>query len=183
MFTRWKITSFTFCGVFLRNGSKYVFLSRPRRFGKSLFVSTLQAYYEGRRFAISEYGAGGNPEHHLEGALPEQLEKTLNAPFHPEEWQNYVHEETWRTIKAHQHQLCGSFIWAMFDFIVPGWSEGGMVNLNTKGLVTHDRKMKKDAISSSLPLPDNSYLTPSCIRKPPYPYTPVAILNEPSTNA
>ena len=31
---------------FLRNGSKYVFLSRPRRFGKSLFVSTLQAYYE-----------------------------------------------------------------------------------------------------------------------------------------
>ena len=99
----------------------------------------------GRRFAISEYGAGGNPEHHLEGALPEQLEKTLNAPFHPEEWQNYVHEETWRTIKAHRHQLCGSFIWAMFDFIVPGWSEGGMVNLNTKGLVTHDRKMKKDA--------------------------------------
>lgn len=34
---------------FLRQGSKYVFLSRPRRFGKSLFVSTLQAYYEGRK--------------------------------------------------------------------------------------------------------------------------------------
>ena len=34
---------------FLRNGSKYVFLSRPRRFGKSLFVSTLQAYYEAGR--------------------------------------------------------------------------------------------------------------------------------------
>ena len=29
--------------------SKYVFLSRPRRFGKSLLVSTLQAYFEGRR--------------------------------------------------------------------------------------------------------------------------------------
>ena len=29
--------------------SKYIFLSRPRRFGKSLFVSTLQAYFEGRR--------------------------------------------------------------------------------------------------------------------------------------
>lgn len=28
--------------------SKYVFLSRPRRFGKSLLVSTLQAYFEGR---------------------------------------------------------------------------------------------------------------------------------------
>ena len=33
----------------LENGSQYVFLSRPRRFGKSLFVSTLQAYYEGRK--------------------------------------------------------------------------------------------------------------------------------------
>ena len=29
--------------------SKYIFLSRPRRFGKSLLVSTLQAYYEGRK--------------------------------------------------------------------------------------------------------------------------------------
>ncbi len=30
-------------------GSQYVFLSRPRRFGKSLLVSTLKAYFEGRR--------------------------------------------------------------------------------------------------------------------------------------
>mgnify|MGYP000343903537 CR=1 FL=1 len=29
--------------------SKYVFLSRPRRFGKSLLTSTLQAYFEGRK--------------------------------------------------------------------------------------------------------------------------------------
>ena len=29
--------------------SNYIFLSRPRRFGKSLLVSTLQAYFEGRR--------------------------------------------------------------------------------------------------------------------------------------
>lgn len=29
--------------------AKYHFLSRPRRFGKSLFVSTLQAYFEGRK--------------------------------------------------------------------------------------------------------------------------------------
>ena len=28
---------------------KYIFLSRPRRFGKSLLLSTLQAYYEGRK--------------------------------------------------------------------------------------------------------------------------------------
>ena len=29
--------------------SEYMFLSRPRRFGKSLLISTLQAYFEGRR--------------------------------------------------------------------------------------------------------------------------------------
>ena len=28
---------------------KYYFLSRPRRFGKSLLLSTLQAYYEGKK--------------------------------------------------------------------------------------------------------------------------------------
>ena len=32
----------------LRNG-KFKFLSRPRRFGKSLLLSTLEAYFEGRR--------------------------------------------------------------------------------------------------------------------------------------
>ncbi|MDE6836699.1 MAG: AAA family ATPase, partial [Muribaculaceae bacterium] len=31
------------------NGSKYYFLGRPRRFGKSLFLSTLQAFFEGKR--------------------------------------------------------------------------------------------------------------------------------------
>ena len=31
------------------NHSKYIFLSRPRRFGKSLLVSTLQAYFEGKK--------------------------------------------------------------------------------------------------------------------------------------
>ena len=31
------------------SGSTYVFLSRPRRFGKSLLTSTLHAYFEGRR--------------------------------------------------------------------------------------------------------------------------------------
>lgn len=32
-----------------RAGSKYYFLARPRRFGKSLFLSTLQYFYEGKR--------------------------------------------------------------------------------------------------------------------------------------
>ena len=30
-------------------GKKYNYLSRPRRFGKSVLVDTLQAYFEGRK--------------------------------------------------------------------------------------------------------------------------------------
>ena len=33
----------------IANGAKYRFLSRPRRFGKSLLTTTLKAYFEGRR--------------------------------------------------------------------------------------------------------------------------------------
>ena len=33
----------------LTQQSSYVFLSRPRRFGKSLLSSTLKSYFEGRR--------------------------------------------------------------------------------------------------------------------------------------
>ena len=45
---------------FRSKGMKYIFLSRPRRFGKSLFASTLQAYFEGRKelfegLAIADY--------------------------------------------------------------------------------------------------------------------------------
>jgi hypothetical protein len=45
---------------FRRKHMSYVFLSRPRRFGKSLFASTLQAYFEGRKelfegLAIADY--------------------------------------------------------------------------------------------------------------------------------
>lgn len=34
---------------FIDHGYKYIFLSRPRRFGKSLFASMIHAYYEGRK--------------------------------------------------------------------------------------------------------------------------------------
>ena len=61
----------------LENGSQYVFLSRPRRFGKSLFVSTLQDYYEGRKelfegLALSDYEKNWvkHPVLHLTSAVP-----------------------------------------------------------------------------------------------------------------
>ena len=68
---------------------KYVFLSRPRRFGKSLFASTLQAYFEGRKelfdgLSIADYEKEWlkHPVLHfdLSGAKhmdPERLERYL----------------------------------------------------------------------------------------------------------
>ncbi len=38
-----------FITTILNEGSMYYFLARPRRFGKSLFLSTLQYFFEGRR--------------------------------------------------------------------------------------------------------------------------------------
>ena len=46
----------------LAKEGKYFFLSRPRRFGKSLLLSTLQAYFEGKK-------------HLFEGLAIENLEK------------------------------------------------------------------------------------------------------------
>ncbi len=45
---------------FRKKGMKYIFLSRPRRFGKSLFASTLHAYFVGKKelfegLAIADY--------------------------------------------------------------------------------------------------------------------------------
>ena len=36
----------------LSQNGRYVFLSRPRRFGKSLLLSTLKAYFQGKRNSL-----------------------------------------------------------------------------------------------------------------------------------
>jgi len=46
--------------VDLINSGKYYFLARPRRFGKSLFISTLQALFEGRKELFTGLAAADN---------------------------------------------------------------------------------------------------------------------------
>ncbi len=95
----------------------------------------------GKRIAISEYGAGGNPAQHEEGHLTQPKD---SGPFHPEEWQTFVHERDWHQL-AHNPHLWGTFLWTMFDFAADARHEGSTPGLNDKGLVTHDHKLKKDA--------------------------------------
>jgi beta-galactosidase len=94
----------------------------------------------GKRIGISEYGAGANTLQHEDSPLKQP--KT-SGPFHPEEWQAYVHENDWAAMKGNQ-KLWGTFIWSMFDFAVSTRNEGSQPHLNDKGLVTQDRKTKKD---------------------------------------
>jgi len=98
----------------------------------------------GRRTALSEYGAGGNPFQHQEGPIKWVGSRTMaSGPLHPEEYQAAVHEVDYAQIVANPN-LWGSFIWTMFDFASTQKNEGGTVGINDKGMVTQDRKVKKD---------------------------------------
>jgi beta-galactosidase len=90
---------------------------------------------------ISEYGAGASIRQH------EQNMKKAPAPggkWHPEEWQAIVHEEDYAAIEARPY-IWGSFAWVMFDFSSAWRKEGDANGINDKGLVTADRKTRKDA--------------------------------------
>lgn len=90
--------------------------------------------------AISEYGAGASIYHQQDS-----LSKTVpNSWWHPENWQTYYHIENWKTISARPY-VWGSFVWNMFDFGAAHRTEGDRPGINDKGLVTFDRKVRKDA--------------------------------------
>jgi len=95
----------------------------------------------GHRVALSEYGAGGDPTQHQEGAPTRPLP---TGHFHPEEYEDFVHEQTYAQIKGNPH-LWGSFFWVMFDFASNSRNEGTTPDTNDKGVVTHDHKLRKDA--------------------------------------
>ncbi|HVU28733.1 MAG TPA: glycoside hydrolase family 2 TIM barrel-domain containing protein [Verrucomicrobiae bacterium] len=91
-------------------------------------------------FCVSEYGAGANVEQHEQNPKPPEP----TGQWHPEEWQNEVHEAAWAAMKTRPF-IWGTFLWNMFDFAVSTRHEGAVPGRNDKGLVTYDRKIKKDA--------------------------------------
>ncbi|MGD0551059.1 MAG: glycoside hydrolase family 2 TIM barrel-domain containing protein [Sedimentisphaerales bacterium] len=90
---------------------------------------------------ISEYGAGANIKQHEQNM---KKGPTPGGKWHPEEWQTIVHEENYAAIEARPY-IWGSFVWVMFDFGSAGRNEGDTHGINDKGLVTADRKTRKDA--------------------------------------
>lgn len=92
------------------------------------------------KIAISEYGAGASIYHQQDSLV----QTNPGSLWHPENWQTEYHIQNWRIISERPY-VWGSFVWNMFDFGAAHRTEGDRPGINDKGLVTHDRKVKKDA--------------------------------------
>lgn len=112
--------------------------SQPRIVGP--WLDSHERNYPDRINGISEYGAGGSINHHTE----KDYAPIPTGKFHPENWQAKFHEEHWKNIYKRDY-VWGSYVWNMFDFASHHRTEGDADEINDKGLVTHDRKVKKDA--------------------------------------
>ncbi len=90
--------------------------------------------YPDRAIGISEYGCE---------ALNWHTSNPIQGDY-TEEYQSYYHEELIKQIIERPY-LWATHVWNMFDFAADARSEGGEDGMNHKGLVTFDRKYKKDS--------------------------------------
>lgn len=99
------------------------------------FFDEYHRKYPERIIGFSEYGADANPAY--QSADPKQGDYT-------ESYQCLYHEHILKLIEERPY-LWATHVWNMFDFGADGRDEGGKHGENQKGLVTFDRKLKKDA--------------------------------------
>lgn len=99
------------------------------------FFDEYHADYPDCVIGLSEYGADANPAY--QSAHPEQGDYT-------EGFQCVYHEHLLQMIEK-RPWLWATHVWNLFDFAADGRDEGGKHGENQKGLVTFDRKTKKDA--------------------------------------
>jgi hypothetical protein len=93
-----------------------------------------------RPFAVSEYGAGASVLHQED---PPRLVVPASG-WHPEQFQARYHETNWLELKDKPY-VWGTFVWVGFDLASAGRHEGDRRGINDKGLVTYDRRVRKDA--------------------------------------
>lgn len=105
-----------------------------------VWADNIHKNYPKLKIGVSEYGAGASIYHQQDSV------KRGNASgwWHPENWQTAYHMENWKAI-AERPFIWGSFVWNLFDFGAAHRTEGDRPGINDKGLVTFDRKVKKDA--------------------------------------
>lgn len=99
------------------------------------WLDAFHAMHPDKPLGVSEYGAEGIIKYHTE---------TPACRDYTEEYHAYYHEEMLKTFAARPY-LWSTHVWNMFDFGSDMRDEGGVKGRNNKGLVTFDRKIKKDA--------------------------------------
>jgi len=107
----------------------------PGKFLNDLWISFFHLIYPKTPLAYSEYGAEGMPNLHSERP---------RIGDHSEEYQAIYHEFMLRCFKRHPY-MWATYVWNMFDFAADARNQGGEPGMNHKGLVTYDRKTKKDS--------------------------------------
>lgn len=98
------------------------------------FFDKFHAKYPNIPIGMSEYGCEALNWH---TSNPEQGDYT-------EEYQAYYHEELIKQLFTRPF-IWATHVWNMFDFAADARAEGGEDGMNHKGLVTFDRKYKKDS--------------------------------------
>lgn len=98
------------------------------------FFDEFHKKYPNRAVGMSEYGCEALNWH---TSNPVQGDYT-------EEYQAYYHEELIKQLFSRPF-IWATHVWNMFDFAADSRAEGGENGMNHKGLVTFDRKYKKDA--------------------------------------
>ncbi len=104
------------------------------------YLDQMHAEHPQLCIGLSEYGAGASIYHQQDSLRQPEP----NSWWHPENWQTYYHIRNW-DILSHRPYVWGTFVWNMFDFGAAHRTEGDRPGINDKGLVTHDRKTRKDA--------------------------------------
>lgn len=107
----------------------------PGLFLNDLWMDFFHLIYPKRPLGFSEYGAEGMPN--LHSAHPRRGD-------HTEEYQAKYHEYMLKCFARHKW-LWSTHVWNMFDFAADARDQGGEPGMNHKGLVTFDRKIKKDS--------------------------------------
>lgn len=107
----------------------------PGLFLNDLWMEFFHLCYPNRALGFSEYGAEGMPN--LHSSHPRRGD-------HTEEYQAIYHEYMLRCFDRHKW-LWATHVWNMYDFAADARDQGGEPGMNHKGLVTFDRKTKKDS--------------------------------------
>lgn len=98
------------------------------------WLDAFHAMHPGRALGISEYGCEGIITYHNDDPKAGDYSEEYQALYH-EHMVKIINERPW---------LWATHIWNMFDFGCDARDEGGVAGRNNKGLVTLDRKVKKD---------------------------------------